>query len=58
MLINILKYETFFGNLQKYIGCISIGKQCFHHIHVPYAPAYSAVSSLKVEVFMCVRAGK
>jgi hypothetical protein len=36
-LINILKYTTFFLNLQKYVGCISIGKQCFHHIHAPYA---------------------
>jgi hypothetical protein len=36
--INILKHETFFWNLQKYIGCISIGMQCFHHIHVLYAP--------------------
>jgi hypothetical protein len=25
--------------LQKYIACIPIGKQCFHHMHVPYAPA-------------------
>jgi hypothetical protein len=30
----------FFLNLQKYVGCTSIEKQCFHHIHVPYAPDY------------------
>jgi hypothetical protein len=30
--------KLFFLNLQKYITCITIGKQCFHHIHVPYDP--------------------
>jgi hypothetical protein len=24
--------------LQKYVGCISIGKQCFPYIHALYAP--------------------
>jgi hypothetical protein len=33
-----MKYFFEIENWQKYFGCISIGKQCFHHIHVPYAP--------------------
>jgi hypothetical protein len=30
----------------KYVGCISVGKQCFHRIHVPYAPAAGACGSV------------
>jgi hypothetical protein len=39
-LIHILKYEIFFSRskIGRWFGCISTGKQCFHHIHVPYAP--------------------
>jgi hypothetical protein len=43
-----------FLNLQKYVVCISLGKRCFHHIHVPYAPdMYSSVTEILDWLYIC-----
>jgi hypothetical protein len=45
-----MKYFFEIENWQKGFGCISIGKQCFHHIHVPYTPGYWAVPKANLDV--------
>jgi hypothetical protein len=53
-LINVLKYFFEIENWQKCFGCISIGKQCCHHIHVPYAP--DTHTHTHTNMCVCVRA--
>jgi hypothetical protein len=45
-----MKYFFEIENWQKCCACISLRKQCFHHIHVPYAPGYmpSPIDSLVI----------
>jgi hypothetical protein len=37
-LINILMYETFSSKSKIVRNILVAEMQCFHHIHVPYAP--------------------